>query len=246
MEQVINIHFDLTQPYNAEYNMYPIAPKYLNEPHQSFCFNETLLVQTTDFCHNMMPTQPYENRNSANLIIRDDFEEKQHAIVNQAHVEPDRNEDDEAIDSFDVERMQTITVKKDFHKTDYMDPNYARPKSIHQFFEIDSNRGFGSNGIEKSSNLWNYDEINDLKMRFLSLLSRDDSSVNKYEDLMAINNHKVFFLFIFELITIFNLLIFYNSQIDYHQTSIACSINKNFSAAKMKDSKKSPAKKNAK
>lgn len=82
--------------------------------------------------------------------------------------------DDQVIDGDNdlfIERMQTISIRKNISKSSNNGVNYRR-KSVHQInTPIENN----VKNTKRESNFWNYDELNELKMKFLSLLTSSQS-----------------------------------------------------------------------
>lgn len=83
----------------------------------------------------------------------------------------DEDEDDEKNDVF-IERMDTI-IKNPFSSN----ISKLRRQSVHQLSASLNTQKSNLN----SSNYWSYDELNELKMKFISLLSTNNNNNNRDE-----------------------------------------------------------------
>jgi hypothetical protein len=80
-------------------------------------------------------------------------------------ITPEASDNDENNNNILIERMQTISIRKNCNL------NANRRKSVYH-----ANCNYGE---KRESTNWNYDELNELKMKFLSLLSSPQSQMER-------------------------------------------------------------------
>ena len=86
-----------------------------------------------------------------------------------------------------IERMQTISIRKKLLSNE-------RRKSVYQLVN-----NCNENNNNNNNNNWNYDELNELKMKFLSLLSSDGSKMDVSE------SSSFFFFYLNSLVFLFEI-----------------------------------------